>query len=70
MEDYTYHRSRRAYGRRETQQPMELREALLVVAGLLLAIVLFGIAGSMDYEDRVSGLGASMMPDPDWWEQC
>ena len=70
MSEYTYHRSRRTYGGRETQQPMEVRDAILVVAGLLLAIMLFGIAGSMDYEDRTAGLGASMMPDPGWWEQC
>jgi hypothetical protein len=35
---------------------------------LLLALILFAIAGTADYDDRVHGLGASMVPCAEWTE--
>lgn len=33
------------------------------ILALLLLMILFGLAGSMDYEDRTAGLGCDMMPE-------
>lgn len=35
---------------------------LVVLLGLLFILLAFGLAGTMDYEDRVAGLGADMAP--------
>lgn len=59
------YRGRTRAARAYRTEPMGVGEMLLAVAGLLVALVLFGIAGSMDYEDRVSGL-SNMMPTGEW----
>lgn len=43
--------------------------ALQVALGavlLILVLGLFALAGTVDYYDRTEGLGASMVPDPEW----
>lgn len=35
---------------------------LVVLLGLLFILLAFGLAGTMDYQDRVAGLGADMAP--------
>lgn len=41
-------------------------EGIRGAAIVLLALLAFLLAGTMDLEDRTQGLGASMVPDPEW----
>lgn len=41
-------------------------EGIRGAAIILLALLAFLLAGTMDLEDRTQGLGASMVPDPEW----
>lgn len=54
-----------AYHMRQTEMRYRADEGphpLVVLLGLLFILLAFGLAGSMDYQDRVAGLGADMMP--------
>lgn len=44
------------------------RRAEVVMAGavILLVLALFGIAGTLDFQDRSQGLGANMLPSSAW----
>ena len=56
--------ARRQHERR-VQDAKDAVGFLLFMALLLLA---FTLAGTLDYQDRVQGLGANMMPSPAWAE--
>lgn len=44
----------------------ERAEAVRAAAILALVLLAYLLAGTMDLEDRTQGLGASMVPDPEW----
>lgn len=54
---------------REARRMAELRQrgaTALCAALLAIMVALFAVAGTLDYHDRTEGLGASMVPDPEW----
>ena len=55
--------SRRA---RHLAERQERREAALAAIGVILLLAAFALAGTLDLQDRTEGLGASMVPSPEW----
>lgn len=59
--------------RREMRRRQERLDARRRITELATAIILitmlvgaFALAGTLDYQDRTEGLGASMVPEPGW----
>jgi len=55
---------------RRRQERMDARRRITELAmGLIMIVMLlaaFALAGTLDYQDRTEGLGASMVPEAGW----